>query len=35
MKLYLIRHGETQWNLQGRLQGQTDIGLSRLNLIFL
>lgn len=28
MKLYLIRHGETAWNLERRLQGGSDIPLS-------
>ncbi|MBS4024815.1 MAG: alpha-ribazole phosphatase [Clostridia bacterium] len=28
MKLYLIRHGETVWNVQSRYQGHTDVELS-------
>lgn len=28
MKLYIIRHGETVWNTQGRLQGKADIALN-------
>lgn len=27
-KLALVRHGETAWNAEGRLQGQTDIELN-------
>ena len=29
MKLYIMRHGETAWNVEGRLQGQTDTELMR------
>ena len=28
MKLYIIRHGETVWNTEGRLQGKADIELN-------
>ncbi len=28
MKLYLIRHGETDWNVQNKIQGKTDIHLN-------
>ena len=28
MILYIIRHGETMWNKEGRMQGKTDISLS-------
>ncbi len=28
MKVYLVRHGETEWNRQCRLQGQSDTELN-------
>ncbi|MBN1591315.1 MAG: histidine phosphatase family protein [Pirellulales bacterium] len=30
MQLYLIRHGESTYNVEGRIQGQSDPGLSEL-----
>ena len=29
MKLYLARHGETDWNLQHKMQGQVDVPLNK------
>lgn len=28
LRIYLIRHGETEWNIQGKYQGQVDTDLS-------
>lgn len=32
MKLYLVRHGSTRWNEEGRLQGTTDVPISNLGI---
>ena len=28
MKIYLVRHGQTDWHLEGKIQGSTDISLN-------
>ncbi len=33
MRLILVRHGETRWNLEGRYQGRTDIGIAPQGLV--
>ncbi|MEK4868207.1 histidine phosphatase family protein [Niallia sp. FSL W8-1348] len=33
MKIYLIRHGETDWNVQGKIQGSKNIKLNSKGII--
>ena len=30
MKLYIVRHGKTDWNVLGKIQGCTDIPLNKI-----
>ena len=30
MKLYFVRHGETEWNVKKKIQGKTDIPLNEM-----
>ena len=32
MKLYVTRHGQTDWNVQGKTQGRTDIELNEVGI---
>lgn len=32
MKIYLIRHGQTDWNLEGKIQGRHDVSLNKTGL---
>ena len=31
-KITLVRHGQTEWNKEGRIQGHTDTKLSKLGI---
>ena len=33
MHLILVRHGETQWNIEGKFQGQNAVGLSQQGMV--